>query len=92
MLSLVHRLFRRTPDSRHIAKERLQLVLAHDRSHISPETLDLLKDEIITVISKHIEIDRAHVAVSISRSADGNRLVANIPVLGARRARPTKNR
>ena len=92
MISFVHRLFSRTPDSRHIARERLQLVLAQDRSHIPPETLELLKDELITVISKHIEIDRAHVAVTISRTAEGNRLVANIPVLGARRPRTAKTR
>jgi cell division topological specificity factor len=83
-MGFLDRLFGRTPDSAQIAKERLQLVLAHDRTHISPETLEKLKDEIITVISKHVEIDRAHVDVTMSRSAHGNRLVADIPVLGVR--------
>ncbi|MBI4789909.1 MAG: cell division topological specificity factor MinE [Chloroflexi bacterium] len=86
-MSFINRLFGRSPDSAHVAKERLQLVLAHDRTSISPETLDLLKDEIISVISKHIEIDRAHVEVSISRGAQGNRLVADIPVVGVRGGR-----
>ncbi len=71
-------------DSAQVAKQRLQLVLAHDRSGIPPETLDVLKDEIINVISKHVEIDRAHVDVTVSRNQSGNRLIANIPVLGNR--------
>lgn len=86
------RLFGSTPDSAQIAKERLQLVLAHDRTSISPETLEKLKDEIITVISKHVEIDRAHVDVTVTRSAHGNRLVADIPVLGVRGFRKNKPR
>ncbi len=73
------------PNSANVAKERLQLVLAHDRVNIPPDTLEALKDEIINVISKHIEIDRANVEVSISHSPNGNRLVANIPVQGSRR-------
>lgn len=86
-MNFLARLFGRSPDSAVIAKERLQLVLAHDRTHISPETLGILKDEIITVISKHIEIDRANVEVSVSRSPQGSRLVANIPVLSNRTRR-----
>jgi cell division topological specificity factor len=91
-MSFMNRILGRSPDSAHIAKERLQLVLAHDRTHISPETLEKLKDEIINVISRHIEIDRANVEVTISRNADGNRLVADIPVLGIRSGRKAKSR
>lgn len=74
-----------------MAKERLQLVLAHDRTDISPETLNVLKDEIVNVISKHVEIDREHVEVTFSRAAHINRLVANIPVIRPRppRAKPS---
>ncbi len=80
----INRLFGRSPDSAQIAKERLQLVLAQDRTHISPETLERLKDEIINVISRHIDIDRPNVEVTVTRTQRGNRLVANIPVLGLR--------
>ncbi len=91
-MNFLDRLLGRSPATAPVAKERLQLVLAHDRTHISPETIEILKDEIINVISKHVEIDRAHVAVSVSRSAQGNRLVADIPVLGVRGARKVKKR
>lgn len=83
----MNRLLGRSPDSAHIAKERLQLILANDRTHISPETLNILKDEIINVISKHVEIDSAHVEVTVSRSQTGSRLVADIPVRSTRGTR-----
>jgi len=69
-----------------IAKERLRLVLAHDRSNISPALLDTLKDEIIAVISRHVAIDAESVQVTFTQSARESRLVADIP-LAARRKR-----
>ena len=50
---------RKEPASRDVAKQRLQLVLVHDRANISPGLLETLKDEIIDVISKRVEIDGA---------------------------------
>ncbi len=90
-MGLMSRFLGRLPNSANVAKERLQLVLAHDRANIPPDTLETLKDEIINVISKHIEIDRANVEVSISHGPHGNRLVADIPVQSSRRARKPKS-
>ena len=58
-MSFLERLLGRRykPSSGEVAKERLRLVLAHDRAKISPALLDTLKDEIITVISRHVDID-----------------------------------
>ena len=67
-----------------VAKERLRLVLAHDRSNISPALLDTLKDEIITVISRHVEIDPKGVEVTFFQSARETRLVADIPLMPRR--------
>ena len=66
------------PHSKELAKERLKLVLVHDRIKMSPQMLQTLKDELIEVISKHLEIDQAGVQISIG---EGNRLVADIPIL-----------
>ena len=77
----------RKPSSGKVAKERLRLVLAHDRAHISPGLLDTLKDEIISVISRHIDIDADSVQVTISQSARESRLVADIPLLHGQRRR-----
>jgi cell division topological specificity factor len=65
------------------AKERLQFVLIHDRTDLSPAVLETLKDEIIGVISKHVEIDIPGVEINFSRDQRINRLIANIPLLTA---------
>ena len=75
----------RPPSSREIAKERLQLVLVHDRTQISPQLLQVLKDEIIAVISKHVTIDREGVDITFTQNRRESRLQADIPL--QRRAR-----
>ena len=89
-MNFLTRIFNRPPDkdSAALAKQRLQLVLTQDRTNISPETLSVLKDEIITVISQHVEIDRAHVQVAMTHTNQGDHLIANIPVIGARAPAP----
>ena len=47
------------------AKERLQLVLVHDRTNLTTSSLEEMKDEIIEVISRHIEIDSRAVSIEI---------------------------
>jgi cell division topological specificity factor len=66
------------PHSKELAKERLKLVLVHDRIKMSPQMLQTLKDELIAVISKHLDVDQAGVHITIG---EGNRLVADIPIL-----------
>jgi cell division topological specificity factor len=79
IVEAIRRLFRRRPKSSTIAKERLQLVLVHDRG-FSPQLLETLKSEIISVISKYVEIEDEGIDVQITRSDRQDRLVANIPV------------
>ena len=69
------------------AKERLQLVLIHDRTDLSPAELDSLKDDLIEVISRHIEIDPAAVTINIAQDGRSQRLVADIPLRSASRRR-----
>ncbi len=73
-----------------IARERLRLVLAHDRTSISPALLETLKDEIIAVISKHVAIDASDVRVTFSQTARESRLVADIPLLNPRKRATTQ--
>jgi len=68
-----------------IAAERLQLVLAHDRANISPGMLETLKDEIIDVISKHLDIETNEVHVNFKEDQRQTRLVADIPLRSSRR-------
>jgi cell division topological specificity factor len=87
-MGFLDRLFGRPePTSRDIAKERLQLVLVHDRAKISPAMLDKMKDELIVVISRYVEIDADGVEVTFTQGRRENRLVADIPVVGPARSR-----
>ena len=82
-------MFRRKQNtsSQNIAAERLRVVLTHDRAHISPGMLQILKDEIIEVISKHLDIDTEKVDVNFTEDQHETRLVADIPVYTARHHR-----
>ncbi len=71
---------RKSKSSQDIAAQRLRLVLTHDRANISPGMLEILKDEIIAVISKHLDIDTEHVVVNFTEDARETRLMADIPV------------
>lgn len=72
--------------SKDIAKERLKLVLLHDRSDLSPNLVNQIKNEIIEVLSKYVEIDTHSMDVEITRvdseeSRDkASALIANIPI------------
>jgi cell division topological specificity factor len=73
--------------SAHSAKERLQLVLIHDRTDLTPAVLEALKNDLIAVISKHIDIDPASVNIEIAHEGREQRLVADIPLKSATRRR-----
>lgn len=73
--------------SKNTAKERLHLVLMQDRANVSADFLDLMKQEIIDVIKKYIEVDEKEIDVRLTNQAneDGTNgapaLYANIPIL-----------
>ena len=69
------------------AKERLQLVLIHDRTDLTPAMLEALKDDLIAAISKHVEIDPASVRIEVERDGRSQRLTADIPLRAASRRR-----
>jgi cell division topological specificity factor len=60
------------------AKERLKLVLIHDRTDINPATLEKLKDDLIKTISRHIQIEPDSVKISMMHEGREQRLVADI--------------
>jgi len=71
------------------AKNRLQFVLVHDRADLPPGKLEALKNDLIEVISRHVEIDPRTVQISLTRERNQQRLVADIPLASARaRRRP----
>jgi cell division topological specificity factor len=72
----------KTQSSASAAKERLQFALVSDRVKITPEQLEMIKDEIVTVLSRHFEIDRE--AMEINWGEHKDRIVADIPMKRAR--------
>lgn len=89
-MNFLERLFGRSePNSREVAKERLQLVLTTDRTNISPALLEILKDDIINSITTHVEIDRSGIQLSVQQGRGYHRVVADIPVVRARELPPT---
>ena len=90
-MSFLDRLFGRKP-SADSAKERLQLVLIHDRTDLTPAELDSLRDDLIATISRHVSIDEHNVQIDVEHDGRSQRLVADIPLkaVSRRRARKTK--
>ncbi len=83
-MSLFDRFFGRK-NSAENAKERLQLVLIHDRTDLTPAELDSLKDDLIATISRHVEIDAESMQIGVEHDGRSQRLVADIPLKAARR-------
>lgn len=78
---------RKEEKSKNVAKERLKLVLVHDRADLSPKFLDMIKGDIIRVISEYADIDEEGLDIKLTRmkrdmdSSTISALVANIPIL-----------
>lgn len=87
MLDFLNKIFgRESTSSKNVAKERLRLVLVHDRANVSPELLTSLKNDLIKVISNYMEIDESALEVNLDSSDNQVALVANIPVKSMKRA------
>ena len=78
--------FFKRKSSSSVAKDRLKLVLVSDRANCSPEIMEQIKNDIIVVISKYVEIDTAGLDIKITQTeSEGNNgsvpaLFANIPI------------
>lgn len=80
-MSWVDRLLGREEKSGATAKKRLQMVLIHDRSDVSPGVLAQIKDEIIQVFVKHLDINPDDVVVNVDQDERESRLVAEVPLI-----------
>lgn len=87
MLEFLLRFFGRDTslNSKTVAKERLRLVLVHDRINVSPQLLEALKEDLIKVITHYMDIDESALEVSLNQADNSVALMANIPVLRMKR-------
>lgn len=74
--------------SSNVAKERLKLVLIHDRNDISPETLESIRIEMIDTLKKYLEIDEHGIEMQLDRQNRSVALVASIPLKTMKRGAP----
>ena len=78
--------FFRRKNSGEVAKDRLKLLLISDRANCSPEIMEAIKNDIIKVITKYMEIDSEGLDIQITQTdTEGKNgtvpvLCANIPV------------
>lgn len=84
-------LFGNEPQSKDIAKDRLKLVLIHDRINCSSQILEMIKTDIIRVISNYMEIDEDGLEMEITNTKSNTNndmvsvLYANIPIKNIRK-------
>ena len=83
-MSIFSNFFKSSGSSSDIAKNRLKVAITSDRAVCSPELMDQMKNDIIQVISKYLDIDTAKTEVG---SETVNALLANIPIKGSRNFR-----
>ena len=85
MLGIITNLFKKE-NSKEDAKNRLKLVLIQDRAMLPSGMLESMKDDILQVLSKYVEIEKSKLNIEVCPYEEDPRkiaLVANIPILKA---------
>lgn len=82
IIELLEKLFPNLNDrnSRMDVKNRLKLVLAHDRSDLTPQMIESMRREILAVVSKYVELDADAMDFALENNSRVTALVANLPI------------
>lgn len=67
-------------NSRNHAKSRLKLIIAHDRASINPDMMEAMREEILDVVARYVEVDREEMQFSLSNDQRMTSLTANLPI------------
>lgn len=77
--------------TRNQAKSRLKLVLSHDRAGVNPEIISQMRQEILEVVSRYLDIDVDETEFFIQSSDRKTSLSANLPIKTFKRSQPPTN-
>lgn len=79
MLKAIRRFFGEKPSSQ-VARRRMQVVLMHDRMDLAPDVMESLKNDILAVLSRYMEIDQKTIRVDLEQGKDYTALVSNVHI------------
>jgi cell division topological specificity factor len=71
---------KKKPSAGEVAKERLKVVLVHDRLKVNPEVLEVIKAELLSVLSRRMEVDEQNMQINLARQSGMDTVQAHVPI------------